>query len=137
MDQYLSTVIIAVITGIFSIITLIIQKKQDKVISKIDEQTTFIDREKALKQKLAQKEKERERIIEEIMVLTLDTNLCILENTNIGDQEQPIDDILDHSNTLKKEFEIISKEIAEIDKEYHLVLDITTEFQKEFDQNNK
>ena len=52
MDQYLSTVIIAIITGVFSVITLLIQKKQDKVISKIDEQTLFIEREKALKQKL-------------------------------------------------------------------------------------
>jgi len=51
VDQYLSTVIIAIITGVFSVITLLIQKKQDKVISKIDEQTLFIEREKALKQK--------------------------------------------------------------------------------------
>lgn len=137
MDQYLSTVIIAVITGIFSIITLIIQKKQDKVISKIDEQTTFIDREKTLKQKLAQKEKEREQIIEEIMVLTLDTNLCILKNTNIGDQEKPIDDILEHSKDLKEKFKTINVEIEEINKEYNLVVDLTTEFQKEFEQNNK
>ena len=50
MDQYLSTVIVAVITGIFSIITLIIQKRQDKVINKIDEQTMFIEKERKLKQ---------------------------------------------------------------------------------------
>jgi hypothetical protein len=52
MDQYLSTVIIALITGVFSVITLIIQKKQDHIVSKIDEQTSFIEKEKALKQKL-------------------------------------------------------------------------------------
>ena len=57
MDQYLSTVIIAIITGVFSVITLIIQKKQDRVINKIDEQTMFIEKEKALKQKLTKKEK--------------------------------------------------------------------------------
>ena len=36
MDQALSAVIIAVITGAFSVLTLIIQKRQDKVIKKID-----------------------------------------------------------------------------------------------------
>ena len=56
MDQYLSTVIISIITGIFSLITLLIQKKQDKVISKIDNQTVFIEREKMLKQKLLKKQ---------------------------------------------------------------------------------
>ena len=86
MDQYLSTVIIAVITGIFSIITLLIQRKQDKVINKIDKQAIFIEREKSLKQKMRQKEKEREMIIHEIMILILDTNLSILKNSSSAAQ---------------------------------------------------
>lgn len=137
MDQYLSTVIIALITGIFSIITLIIQKKQDKVISKIDEQTTFIDREKSLKQKLAKKEKERESLIEQMMILILDTNIHILSNTDISNSKISINDIYKNSENLKKEFNNINEEIDEINNEYALVLDITSEFQKEIERKKK
>ncbi|MCM1221207.1 MAG: hypothetical protein NC548_42685 [Lachnospiraceae bacterium] len=136
MDQYLSTVIIALITGTFSIITLIIQKRQDKVISKIDEQTTFIEREKSLKQKLNQKEKEREMIIHEIMILVLDTNLDILKNS------QHVDDIVNSkvfniSDELKSRFNKTSEEIEELTKEYEMLIEVTSQLQKELEKAQK
>lgn len=137
MDQYLSTVIIALITGIFSIITLIIQKKQDKVISKIDEQTMFIEREKALKQKLLQKEKERELLIQEIMILILDTNLYILKNTNVNDPDIPIEDAFKSSDELKERFRNISDEIQGINNEYTIILDLNSEYQNGIDRKKK
>ena len=137
MDQYLSTVVIALITGIFSIITLVIQKKQDKVISKIDEQTTFINREKTLKQKLRQKEKEKELLIQDIMVLILDTNVYILKNTNIGDNNIPIDEVYKDSENLKNRINKLTTEIEGINSEYNLVLDITSEVQKEIERIKK
>ena len=137
MDQYLSAIIIALITGVFSIITIIIQKKQDKVISKIDEQSSFIDREKTLKQKLIKKEKEREALIQKMMVLILDTNLYILKNTNVGDGKLSVDDVFTTSDTLKKRFDEVANEIEEINKEYSVVLDLTTQFQKEIERNGR
>ena len=137
MDQYLSTVIIALITGVFSIITVIIQKKQDKVIRKIDEQAVFIDREKTLKQRLSKKEKEQESLMHDVIILILDTNINILLNTN--NSNIPIDDICKKSEVLKEQLENITNEIEDINNEYSLVLDITNEVQKEFNQsqNNK
>ena len=134
MDQYLSTVIIALISGVFSIITIIIQKKQDKVISKIDEQTMFIEREKSLKQKLIKKEKERELLIQEIMLLILDTNLYILKNTDVKDPSIPIDSVFKASDDLKERFENISNDINEINKEYEMLLNLSNDFQKEMEQ---
>ena len=134
MDQYLSTVIIALISGVFSIITIVIQKKQDKVISKIDEQTMFIEREKSLKQKLIKKEKERELLIQEIMLLILDTNLYILKNTDVKDPSIPIDSVFEISDDLKKRFENISNDINEINKEYEMLLNLSNDFQKEMEQ---
>ena len=126
MDQYLSTVIIALITGVFSVITLIIQKKQDHIVSKIDEQTSFIEKEKALKQKLAKKEKEKELLIHEIMILILNTNLEILEHTN----GLVTDEIKTKSEELQKGFMALTAEIDALNKEYQMVLDLTSEFQK-------
>ena len=139
MDQYLSTVIIAGMTGIFSIITLIIQKRQDKIINKIDEQTMFIEKEKKLKQRLIQQEKERECIIQEIMILILDTNLHILRNTQIAGATVIDDSVFERSENLKKKFSEVSGCIKETQKEYEMVLDMTSEFQKELEkvQNKK
>jgi hypothetical protein len=139
VDQYLSTVIIAGMTGIFSIITLFIQKRQDKIINKIDEQTMFIEKEKKLKQRLIQQEKERECIIQEIMILILDTNLHILRNTQIAGATVIDDSVFERSENLKEKFSEVSGGIKETQKEYELVLDMTSEFQKELEkvQNKK
>lgn len=126
MDQYLSTVIIAAMTGIFSIITLIIQKRQDKIINKIDEQTMFIEKEKGLKQKLIQKEKERESVIQEIMILILDTNLHILNNTQIAGATVVDQTVFNRSEDLKQRFSDVSISIKEITKEYEMVLDMNS-----------
>lgn len=132
MDQSLSTVIIALITGVFSVITLLIQRKQDKVISKIDEQTVLIDREKELKQKLREKEKEREILIQNMIVLILETNIYTLQNSNSDVKISP-DEVFEKSKELKKQIELIADEIEDITNEYSLVIDISSELQKEIE----
>lgn len=134
MDQYLSTVIIAIITGVFSTITLIIQKKQDKVINKIDEQTSFIEKEKDLKQRLSQKQKERDSIIHDMMILILDTNLDILKNSQLGKDVLMDEDVFEKSEILKKRFAEINDSIEDLNKEYDMVLDMTSQFQKEIEK---
>lgn len=131
MDQYLSTVIVAVITGIFGVITLIIQKRQDKVINKIDEQSSFMNKEKDIRKRLNLKEKECEQLMHEIMILVLDTNLHILKNTQIQGAQIPDDTVFAESDKLKERFEKIRDEIQELDKEYDLVLDMTSQFRQE------
>lgn len=128
MDQYLSTVIIALITGIFSIITLVIQKKQDKVINKIDEQTMFIEKEKGLKQQLTQKEKERDEIIHDITILILETNMAILTNDQQENNNLINAEVFAKSSDLKKRYSKIIEEINDITREYNIVLEMTSQF---------
>ena len=128
MDQYLSTVIIAIITGVFSVITLVIQKKQDKVINKIDEQTMFIEKEKGLKQKLTQKEKERDEIIHDITILILETNMTILRNDQQTNNILIDDDVFEKSSELKMKYNKVTEEIDDIAKEYNIVLEMTSQF---------
>lgn len=139
MDQYLSTVIITLITGVFSVITLIIQRKQDKVINKIDKQKSFIEREKTLKQKLVQKEKEQENVIHDIMMLILDTNLYILKNSSSSIGASIDNAVFEKSEELQKKYNQISEDIEDITREYEVVLAMTEEFQEELEriQNNK
>ncbi len=123
MDQYLSTVVIAVVTGIFSVITLIIQNKQDSVINKIDSQTKLIEKEKKLKRSISKKVSEQQDIINEIMILILDSNidLVVLAEKEHGEQSKDYKKAVE----LKTKYEAITNEIAELTKEYELILDLT------------
>ena len=135
MDQYLSTVIVALITGVFSIVTLIIQKRQDKVINKIDEQTMFIEKERKLKQDLAKKEKERIEIMYKVMMLILETNLAIIKMTDYPDNPNVNQNMFEDSDNLKESFENISKDLNDLNKEYEMIMNLTTELQRESSQN--
>lgn len=137
MDQYLSMVIVAIITGVFSVITLIIQKRQDKVINKIDEQTMFIEREKRLKQQLTQKEKERANTIYNVMMLVLETNVIILKVTSDPSNPNIDPEIMNQAGLLKDSFRRITSELEKLDKEHEMILDLSTELQNEYKKNRK
>ena len=131
MDQYLSTVIIAIITGLFSLITVIIQKKQDNVINKIDEQTVFIEKEKMLKKELTKKQSEQEALMRQIMILVLDTNMHILRNTQIRGAKIPDEKVFELSDKLKKQFNELDEDIHHISKEYDMLMDLTKDIKKD------
>ena len=78
MDDNLSTVIIAIITGLFSTVSILIKNRQEKVITKIDEQNQIIEKEKLIKEHLEQCDKECRDIVQDIIILILDTNLSLL-----------------------------------------------------------
>lgn len=137
MDPNLSTIIVTIITGVFTVITLIIQKRQDKMIKKIDEQTLFIEKEKGLKQELTEKKEERRLITHEMMILILDTNLSIL---NIYTQNNDINidnNVFEKSKELKKKYETKTEEIEDITKEYEIILDMTSQFQHEIQNQHR
>lgn len=138
MDQYLSQVVIVIITGIFGLITLYFQKKQDKVVVKIDKRTVFIEKKEAIKQKLNKKEKEKEDATHEVMMLILDTNMAILKNSQINRNDNIDESIFRKSEELKDKFGRISEEIEDINKEYELVIEMASQFQKEIEsEDNK
>ena len=140
MNEWTSAVIIALITSVFSVITLIIQKRLDKVINKIDEQSTFIEKEKKLKQKLSKKDKEIQFLAHDMMLLIMNTNMAILKNTRTTNNAHYIDDgIFEDAENLKEKFIELKKEKEELDKEYAIVLDMTEQFQEEIQrlENNK
>lgn len=128
MDQTLATIIVAIIGAVVSITTVVIQQKQDKVINKIDQQTRFIEKEKDLRKRISEKEKERELIIHEMMILILDTNLKILCDNHITGTSEA-NETLGKSEELKMKYLQITNDINDIRKEYELVMDMTSQFQ--------
>lgn len=134
MDQFTSTVICSLIAAVVSIVSLLIQRNQNKVIDKIDEQTMFIEKEKRTRQKLVHKEKERDAIINEMMLMVMETNMMILNNTQIG--ENVSTEEFEKAVQLKEEYQRVAKEIEDIQKEYDIILDMSSQLQHEMEQNS-
>ncbi|MDE7345339.1 MAG: hypothetical protein K2N48_01200 [Muribaculaceae bacterium] len=132
MDQNVATIIITVITGIFGIFTIIVQKRQDKVINKIDEQTILIDKERTLRQKLDARRKDLEAVTYKMIRLILDTNLTILQDMPghsipvEGDQS-----VYKKSEELNAEFMAITKDIDDLTHEYNLIISMTEQLDRE------
>lgn len=124
MDPALSTIIVAIITGIFTVVITVVQKRQDAVIKKIDQQTAFIEQEKELKEELLSKEKECEMVVHQIMVLILNTNLSILKNTQIGDNSSIDDSAFDEADDLISRFKTTQAEIDQINARYDMLIEI-------------
>lgn len=134
MDANIATVLVALIGVIGTTITAIINKKQKVVMQKVEKQNLFVAKEKGLRQKLNQKEKEREETIHDVMLLILDTNISILKNTASKDLVDS--EVFKKSEELKQRFNDISESIDDIYREYEIVLEMTNSFQEEI-KNNK
>lgn len=135
MDQGLSAVIIAIITGVFGVITLLIQRKQTKDISKIDQQANIIKKEKKLKNELAKSKENLEATMHQIMILILDTNLDIMK-MNHSTEESSINDMIYEAEKLKDQFNLILGEIKEINHKYDTLLELTQDLNSSSDNRH-
>lgn len=136
MDQYFTEILVCIITGAFTILSLYVQKKQDKVVEKIDKKTMFMEKEKLLQNKISTLSKQRESIIHNMMILIMDTNLELMKaietsnNTTIAAS----DEVYRKAKKLKEEFDKNTSDINAINKEYEIVVEMAAEAQKEIDK---
>jgi len=135
MDPTIATIVITVITGIFSLITVRIQKNQDKLIKKIDEQTVFIEKEKTLRQKLVQAEKKRDRIIEQMTILSMKINIHLINTLSSEIDRRVVDDLKQTSLELESSYKEATESIKDISKEYEVLINMSNELQGDFDKH--
>lgn len=128
-----STVLIALITGIFSVITIRIQKNQDKMIEKIDEQTVFIEKEKAIRQRLVQAEKKRDGVIEQMTILSMKINIQLINAISNVDP-RIVEDLKQTSSELETSYKESSEVIKDISREYEIMISVSNAYQKEFEK---
>ena len=133
MDENLSTVIVAAMTGIFSIITLLIRKKDSGVIDKINQQQSFFEREKKLKQELDTKEKILKKIFQDLDLLLVDTNIELTKLHNEVDSET-LNKLHQQHVEIKNKIINITNEIDDITKEYQIVILMTEELRAEYEK---
>ena len=130
MDDNLSTVIIAIITGLFSTVSILIKNRQEKVITKIDEQNQIIEKEKLVKDHLDQLDKECRDIVQDIIVLILDTNLSLLSKH--GDVSDAKDlELKSRSEEYKRRLNDVRNSINDLGKEYEMILNVSNLYREE------
>ena len=133
MDENLSTVIVAAMTGIFSIITLLIRRKDSGVIDKINQQQSFFEREKKLKQELDAKEKILKKIFQDLDLLLVDTNIELIKLHKEVDSET-LNKLHQQHVEIKNKIINITNEIDDITKEYQIVILMTEELRAEYEK---
>jgi hypothetical protein len=120
-------------TGIFSIITLLIRKKDSGVIDKINQQQSFFEREKKLKQELDTKEKILKKIFQDLDLLLVDTNIELIKLHNEVDSET-LNKLHQQHVEIKNKIINITNEIDDITKEYQIVILMTEELRAEYEK---
>lgn len=120
-------------TGIFSIITLLIRRKDSGVIEKINQQQSFFEREKKLKQELDTKEKILKKIFQDLDLLLVDTNIELIKLHNEVDCET-LNKLHRQHLGIKNKIINITNEIDDITKEYQIVILMTEELRAEYEK---
>jgi hypothetical protein len=136
MDQNVAAIIVAIFTGIFSIITLLIQKDQRKLLSKIDEQTVFMEKEKAIKQRISELNRQRDIYIQEMTLLKLDAILRVVLSDPCAVQAN-IDDIVTKTSEIETKYKDVLEEIIDANKEYELIINMGNEFKDMMNEKKK
>ena len=117
----ISSIIVAVVSGIFSILVIILQKGNNKVDRHIDKQNTFLERSKIVSDKLAADRKHLDALNRKMLLFILDTNVYILKENNDKDL---IEEMATKSMDLKADLAGICDEINDLEKEKQLIEDV-------------
>jgi len=127
MDPNVATIIVAVFTGIFYVITLLIQKDQRKLLNKIDEQTVFMEKEKAIKQRISELNRQRDIYIQEMTLLKLDAILRVVLSDPCAAQAN-IDDIISKTSEIESKYIEVIEDIVDANKEYEIIINMGNAF---------
>ena len=136
MDQHFAEIIVVLITGIFSILSIIVQKRQDKIVSSIDKKAIFLEKERTLRKRIDDLSREREVIIHSMMILILDSNIELMKLIDKNDLSSH-NPIYDSAVELKQLFDKTNEQLVDINKEYQLVIDMAKEAQAEIERLQK
>lgn len=117
----ISSIIVAIVSGIFSVLVIILQKSNNKVDVHIKEQNKFLAHSNQLTNKLVEDRKHLDVLNRKMLKLILDTNLAILEGKKDVDA---IDAAIKESIDLKSDLDAILVEIEELEKEKHMIEEV-------------
>lgn len=129
----ISSIIVAIVSGVFSVLVIILQKSNSKVDVHIKEQNKFLAHSNQLSNKLMEDRRRLDALNRKMLIVILDTNIAILEgNKNVDAINSAIKESID----LKADLDAVLVEIDELEKEKHMIEEVE-ELIKDAERNNK
>jgi hypothetical protein len=108
------------------------QKKQDKLIHKIDEQNILMEKEKTINQKLIRVEKSRDDIVEQIAIIIMKIGRQLIMDKENMDPAL-VKELSESCYHLEERYKELTESINHITLEYETLMNISDEIQKDFD----
>lgn len=125
MNEYTSAIVVAVITGVFSVIAIIIQRKQDKVLKDIDEKSKIIEQDRKLRQQINLEEKNLQLVTYEMIKLMIDCTMNVLINcANVQDPTVK-DQYIQAANELKAKYKVIREKLDDLYTQNEVIRKLT------------
>lgn len=127
MNEYMSAIIVAIITGVFSVIAIIIQRKQDKVIKDIDEKSKILAQDKQLKQQIHAEEKKLELITYEMVRLMIEGTVALLAHTITDPNPEIRDQYIKRADELGESYNKIKARLDDLNTQNDLMKKLTND----------
>jgi len=127
-----SGLILTVVTGIFSVIMVKMKNTNQNVIKKVSEHQVIVDKEKNIRQRLSQAEKERHQILDHIYMFQLKISMVLVRNI-VDFDSRILEDLIATSGELEGSYRRASEEVKKISMEYDVMVSLSNEFQADFD----
>lgn len=125
MNEYTSAIVVAIITGVFSVIAIIIQRKQDKVLKDIDEKSKIIEQDRKLRQQINLEEKNLQLVTYEMVKLMIDCTMNVLINcANVQDPTVK-DQYIQTANELKAKYKVIREKLDDLYTQNEVIRKLT------------
>lgn len=125
MNEYTSAIVVAIITGVFSVIAIIIQRKQDKVLKDIDEKSKIIEQDRKLRQQINLEEKNLQLVTYEMIKLMIDCTMNVLINcANVQDPTVK-DQYIQTANELKAKYKVIREKLDDLYTQNEVIRKLT------------
>ena len=122
MTMDLSSIIVAIVSGVFSVLVIILQKGTKKVDKHIEEQTTFLNKSKVVTQQINDDRRKIDELNRRMLQLILDTNIMILDK---DENQEVIQDMINRSIDLKADLAGVCDEIEDLEKERQMIEELT------------
>ena len=125
MNEYTSAIVVAIITGVFSVIAIIIQRKQDKVLKDIDEKSKIIEQDRKLRRQINLEEKNLQLVTYEMVKLMIDCTMNVLINcANVQDPTVK-DQYIQAANELKAKYKVIREKLDDLYTQNEVIRKLT------------
>lgn len=125
MNEYTSAIVVAIITGVFSVIAIIIQRKQDKVLKDIDEKSKIIEQDRKLRRQINLEEKNLQLVTYEMVKLMIDCTMNVLINcANVQDPTVK-DQYIQSANELKAKYKVIREKLDDLYTQNEVIRKLT------------